>query len=52
MGIVIAKGTSIGSCRLVRMRDDVIAGRVRLRITQSPVCPALSEFGLFLERAY
>jgi alpha-L-fucosidase len=44
----IAKGTAIGACRLVRVPPQA-AGRVRLRITQAPVCPAISEFGLFLE---
>ena len=42
-----AHGTSIGSCRLVRVSESVTTTRVRLRIMQSPVCPALSEFGLF-----
>ena len=44
-----ARGTSIGACRLIRTQEDVTTARVRLRITQSPVCPALSDFGLFLE---
>jgi alpha-L-fucosidase len=44
-------GTSIGSCRLVRTPADIGTNRVRLRITQSPVCPALSEFGLYLEKS-
>jgi len=44
-----AHGTSIGSCRLVRASESVTTTRVRLRITQSPVCPALSELGLFQE---
>jgi alpha-L-fucosidase len=43
-----AKGSSIGNRRLVR-GEQVTTQKVRLRITQSPVCPALSEFGLFAE---
>jgi alpha-L-fucosidase len=43
----IAQGTSIGACRLLRTSDLVSTSRVRLRVTQSPVCPALSEFSLF-----
>ena len=43
-----AKGTSIGNHRLVR-GELVTSDRVRLRITQAPVCPALSEFGLYAE---
>lgn len=43
----VAKGTSIGNCRLVRLKVPVRSSRVRLRIAKSPVCVALSEFGLF-----
>jgi alpha-L-fucosidase len=43
-----AKGTSIGNCRLLR-KPAVTASKVRLRITQAPVGPAISEFGLFAE---
>jgi hypothetical protein len=34
---------------LIRTMEDVTAERVRLRVTQSAACVALSEFGLFLE---
>ena len=43
-----AKGTAIGSCRLVRTAPTTTT-KVRLRITKSPVCPAISEIGLFLD---
>jgi alpha-L-fucosidase len=43
----IAEGTSIGPCRLIRTSEPVTTTRVRLRVTKSPVCPALSEFSLF-----
>jgi len=46
--IEVATGTSIGNCRLVRVQP-VTTSKVRLRITRSPVCPAISELGLFLE---
>jgi alpha-L-fucosidase len=46
--IEFANGTSIGSCRLVRI-PTVTTSKVRLRITQAPVCPAISELALFLE---
>jgi len=46
-----AQETSIGSCRLIRIPEPVTTTKVRLRITKSPVCPALSEFGLYLEPA-
>jgi alpha-L-fucosidase len=44
-----AEATSIGACRLIRTKDDVSTNRVRLRVTKGAVCPALSEFGIFLE---
>ncbi|MDR3690738.1 MAG: alpha-L-fucosidase [Fimbriimonas sp.] len=43
-----AAATSVGSCRLIRLDEPVTTDRVRLRITRSPVCPALNGFGLFL----
>jgi alpha-L-fucosidase len=43
-----ATGTSIGNCRLVH-GQKITTDKVRLRITRSPVCPALSEVGLFVE---
>jgi len=45
----IATATSIGSNRLIRLSDEVITDKVRLRITKSPVCIALSDFGLYKE---
>ncbi len=42
-----AQGTSIGSCRLIRAPEMVTTTKVRLRITKSPVIPALSEFRLY-----
>jgi len=43
------RGASIGNCRLLR-GQELITSKVRLRITQSPVCPAISEIGLFYEK--
>lgn len=43
-----ASGTSIGNCRLTRSQP-VTTSKVRLRITQSPVCPAIAEVALFAE---
>ena len=43
-----ASGTSIGNCKLVRGKP-VTTSKVRLRITQASVCPAISEFALFAE---
>ncbi len=46
--IECAKGTSVGNRRLLRL-EPVTTSKVRLRITAAPVCPALSEFGLYAE---
>jgi alpha-L-fucosidase len=46
---VFAQGTSIGGCRILRAASPTTTTRVRLRVTKSPVCPALSEFALFSE---
>lgn len=43
----IAAGTSIGMCHILRTDTAVRTGRVRFRVSQSPVCPAISEFSLF-----
>ncbi len=43
-----ARGSSIGNCRLVR-GEEVTASKVRLRITKSAACVALSELSLFRE---
>ena len=43
----VAEATSVGNCRLIRTAELVTTDSVRLRITSSPVCPALSDFGLF-----
>ncbi|HEU4712140.1 MAG TPA: alpha-L-fucosidase [Pyrinomonadaceae bacterium] len=42
------RGTSVGNCRLLRGKP-VTTTKIRLRVTQAPVCPAFSELGLFLE---
>ena len=46
--ILAAKGTSIGLCRILQTTKPLKTTRVRLRITESPVPAALSEFGLYL----
>jgi alpha-L-fucosidase len=43
-----ASATSIGNLRLLQV-PEVTTTQVRLKITKAPVCPAISEFGLFLE---
>ena len=44
-----AAGTSIGNCRLLRS-EPVTTIKLRLRIVQAPVCPAISELGLFFAK--
>jgi len=46
--VEFAEATSIGACRLVRTKP-VTTSRLRLRITQAPVCPAISEVAVFAE---
>jgi len=46
--VEFAKGTAIGARRLWR-GADVTTDKVRLRIVKAPVCPAISEFGLYCE---
>ena len=45
----IAQATSIGWCRLIRLPAAIETPRLRLRLTNSPVCIALAEFGVFLD---
>jgi alpha-L-fucosidase len=45
----IAAVTSIGPNKLIRLQKSITTDRLRLRITASPVCIALSDFGLFKE---
>lgn len=44
----IGEGTSIGSCRILRV-EDVASARLRLRIGKTPVPAAISEFGIYRE---
>jgi alpha-L-fucosidase len=44
-----ARATSIGNCRLIRTNEPISSSRLRLRILDSPVCPAISDIGLFAE---
>jgi alpha-L-fucosidase len=46
--VEFAKGQSIGNRRLWK-GDRQTTDRVRLRIVKAPVCPALAEWGLFLD---
>ncbi len=48
--VEFAKASSIGNLRLVR-GDFITTDKVRLRITRSPVCPAIAELGLYAEPA-
>jgi alpha-L-fucosidase len=47
--VQFATGTTIGNCRLVQ-GQEATTDKVRVRITGSPVCPVISEVGLFEER--
>lgn len=43
----IATATGIGANRLIRLSQPITTEKVRLRVTDSPVCIALSDFGLY-----
>jgi alpha-L-fucosidase len=45
----ISEATSIGSCRLILLDKPIETTKLRLRIVQSPVAVALSEFNVFLK---
>ncbi|HOJ21480.1 MAG TPA: alpha-L-fucosidase [Armatimonadota bacterium] len=47
--VEFASATGIGAQRLIRLPERITTDRVRLRVTGSPVCPAISELGLFAE---
>lgn len=44
---VVYEGTSIGARRLIKLAQPLTCKKLRLTITQSPVCITLSEFGLY-----
>jgi alpha-L-fucosidase len=43
------EGTSLGSCRILKLAAPVKTDRVRLRIIEAAASPALAEFGLYRE---
>lgn len=45
----VARGTTIGPCRILRLPARLTALKVRLRITKCPAPPAISEFALYSE---
>jgi alpha-L-fucosidase len=45
----IASATGIGANRLIKLPEFITTDKIRLRITGSPVCIALSKFGLYAE---
>jgi alpha-L-fucosidase len=44
----IARGKSVGNLRLLRVKEQIVH-KVRLRISQAPVCPAIARVSLFAE---
>ncbi len=45
--VKVGGATSIGACRIIQLDKKVTTTKCRLRVTQSPVCVALSEIGIF-----
>jgi len=48
----LGAGTSIGANRLIRLPQNVVTAKLRLSITGSSACIALSDLGLFKEPAH
>ena len=48
---LIASVNSIGSSRLILLPSKIHTSKVRIRVVSAPVCPALSEFGLYNQAA-
>ncbi len=45
--VKVGGATSIGACRIIKFDKTINTTKLRLRVTQSPVCVALSEIGIF-----
>jgi len=45
--VTIGGATSIGACRIIQLDKNIYTTKLRIRVTQSPVCIALSEIGIF-----
>ena len=43
----IAGGTSVGACRLIRLKNPTLTSRLRLRIVESDASIALAELSVF-----
>jgi alpha-L-fucosidase len=43
----VAEGTSVGSCKLIRLDSKIDGKRLRLRVTRSSAPPALAEFSVY-----
>jgi alpha-L-fucosidase len=43
----IGQATSIGACRIISFSEAIKTNKLRVRITSSPVCIALSDLGVF-----
>ncbi len=46
----IARATSVGACRIIRLDQPVTAKKARYRVTQSSAPPKITEFGLYKEQ--
>jgi alpha-L-fucosidase len=45
--VKVGSATSIGACRIISLNSAVSTQKLRVRVTQSPVCVALSEVGVY-----
>lgn len=47
----LARGESIGNCRIARLAQPALVSQLRLRIAESAAPPAISEWGVFFDPA-
>jgi alpha-L-fucosidase len=45
--VKVGSATSIGACRIISVTSAVSTQKLRIRVTKSPVCVALSEVGVY-----
>jgi alpha-L-fucosidase len=46
----IAETTSIGAKRLIKLDKPISTKHIKIKVTNSPVCPVISEIGLYLSK--
>ena len=47
----VGQATSIGACRIIAFSEVIKTKKLRVRVTSSPVCIALSDLGVFKKKS-